>query len=88
MHGLPTGLFGEYAKLLTPMDNEPFAAERAVSLSVSIWQRSAEGTDAKTAEAAFDAMLARLRKESCGSKCRVIHECSRSDTSEELKSEE
>jgi len=63
MKDLPTGLPGEFSKLLTPMDNQPFALERYASFAVGVWQRAAEATDAKSADGLFDAMLVRLRKE-------------------------
>ncbi|HWE04233.1 MAG TPA: hypothetical protein VG326_17640 [Tepidisphaeraceae bacterium] len=60
---LPVGQLGEFAKLLTPMDRQPFATERYASLAISVWQRAAEGTDTKVADGLFDAMLLQLRKD-------------------------
>ncbi|HET6251392.1 MAG TPA: hypothetical protein VFE47_27150 [Tepidisphaeraceae bacterium] len=59
----PTGLPGDFARLLTPMENQPFATERFASLAVTVWQASATLGDPKITDAVFDAMLARLRKE-------------------------
>lgn len=58
----PTGFVGDLAKLLTPMDNQPFGAERYASLAVAVWQRAAESPDPKVPDAVFDAMLTRLGK--------------------------
>ncbi|HZK79823.1 MAG TPA: hypothetical protein VFC46_02125, partial [Humisphaera sp.] len=60
---LPSGQLGELAKLLTPMDKQPFAVERYASLAIGVWQRAAEGTDTKISDGLFDAMLAHLRKD-------------------------
>ncbi len=60
---LPGGLPGEFAKLMTPMDKQPFGIERYASLAVGTWQRAAEATDARTADGIFDAMLTRLRRD-------------------------
>ena len=59
----PTGLPGDFARLLTPMDNQPFDTERFASLAVTIWQASAAAGDPAITDSVFDAMLAKLRKE-------------------------
>jgi hypothetical protein len=59
----PAGLPGDLARLLTPLDNQPFALERGTSLSITIWQRYADTTDPKAADALFEAMLLKLRKD-------------------------
>jgi hypothetical protein len=63
LRALPGGLPGEFSKLLTPMENQPFATERYASFAIGVWQRAAEATDAKSADGLFDAMLVRLRKD-------------------------
>jgi hypothetical protein len=59
---LPSGLPGDFARLLTPMDNQPFATERSASLSVMLWQASAATIDPKLPDLMFDAMLGKLSK--------------------------
>ncbi|MDB5357043.1 MAG: hypothetical protein JWN24_3496 [Phycisphaerales bacterium] len=59
----PSGLPGDLARLLTPLDNQPFALERGVSLSIAVWQRYAASDDPKSADAQFEVMLAKLRKD-------------------------
>ncbi|HZL36632.1 MAG TPA: hypothetical protein VFC78_15035 [Tepidisphaeraceae bacterium] len=61
---LPTGLAGELAKLFTPMDHQPFAAQRNVSFAVAIWRQAAQtAADPHSADLLFDAMLGQLRKD-------------------------
>ncbi|MDB5329123.1 MAG: hypothetical protein JWP03_274 [Phycisphaerales bacterium] len=59
----PSGLPGDLARLLTPINNQPFALERNASLAVGIWQRYSETADQRSADALFESMLAKLRKD-------------------------
>lgn len=58
-NAFPTGMAGQFARLLTPMDGQPFAVERYASMSVDLWQH-VYPSDPKAGDAIFDAMLARL----------------------------
>jgi hypothetical protein len=60
---MPAGLPGDFARLLTPMEKQPFATERNASLAVILWQASAAANDPKLTDNMFDAMLAGLRKD-------------------------
>ena len=58
---LPGGVAGELSKLMTPLNNAPFADERYASLGLTLWGRYEQATDAKNATAAADAVAARLK---------------------------
>lgn len=57
---LPRGLPGEFAKLLTPLDAQPFQVERDASLSIALWERGAQAADTASADANFDRLRTNL----------------------------
>lgn len=60
----PAGWTGEVARLLTPMDRQPFAAERHASLLLAAWeQASTDKDDAAGASDVIDSLGAELRKD-------------------------
>lgn len=60
---LPTGVFGDLAKLLTPMNNQPFATERYASATISAWSYYTDAAETQSAQAMFDALTAKLTAE-------------------------
>jgi hypothetical protein len=60
---LPTGLFAQIAKLLTPMNDRPFKIERYASFAVGIWAHDFENGDYTSANAMIDTLIARLKTE-------------------------
>jgi hypothetical protein len=59
---LPPGRTGALAKLVTPLDGQPFATERAARFSLDAWQRFRKLEDTDNADAVMDALSARLPK--------------------------
>ena len=60
---LPTGVFGDLAKLLTPMSNQPFASERYASCTINAWLYYSDAAQSQSAQAMFDGLVARLAAE-------------------------
>jgi hypothetical protein len=56
----PGALPGALAGLATPLDNQPFAAERFASLTVAAWSNAALTGDGKSATALADSLAVRL----------------------------
>lgn len=57
---LPTGYFADCAKLMTPMSEQPYVAEREMSFALSLWSQGAEATDPAPAQAMIDWISKRL----------------------------
>lgn len=57
---LPTGYFADCAKLMTPMSEQPYAAERETSFALSLWSQGADATDTTPAQAMIDWISKRL----------------------------
>ncbi len=60
--GLPTGVAGHIGRLMSPMENQPFADERYAGYAMKIWARYYEIGDEKSATHVADALAARLKK--------------------------
>ncbi len=58
---LPEGPAANGYRLMTPIDNQPFGAERYTSFSMGLWSRSAIAGDQEAADAAFLNMVQHLR---------------------------
>ncbi|HEX5244213.1 MAG TPA: hypothetical protein VFW23_13195, partial [Tepidisphaeraceae bacterium] len=65
---LPTGYFADCAKLMTPMNDQPFAVEREMSFALLLWSQGAEATDPTPAQAMIDWISKRLAGASPSSK--------------------
>ncbi|QOV91368.1 hypothetical protein [Humisphaera borealis] len=59
--GLPTSLAGHIGRLMTPMDNQPFATERYASFAIKLWKRHRDAGDAAAAEVVAAALAARVK---------------------------
>ena len=53
---LPTGYFAECGKLMTPLDSQPFEAERRVSFVTWLWSECNNASDTATADSILDAL--------------------------------
>jgi hypothetical protein len=59
---LPPGRTGARAKLVTPLDGQPFATERAARFSLDAWQHFRKTEDADGADAVLDTLAKRLAR--------------------------
>ena len=59
---LPPGRTGALAKLVTPLADQPYAAERSARLSLDTWFHHHETKNPKQADTALDALATRLRR--------------------------
>lgn len=57
---LPTGLFADLSKLMTPMNAQPFATERFISFSTMAWSLYTDAAQSRSADAMLEAIDARL----------------------------
>jgi hypothetical protein len=48
------------AKLFTPLTDQPYAVERSARLALDAWQYHTESDNERAADAALDALAARL----------------------------
>lgn len=53
---LPAGMAGHVGRLMTPIDVQPFAAERRAAVAVKLWARYQQAGDAASAAAAAEAL--------------------------------
>jgi hypothetical protein len=53
---LPTGYFAECGKLMTPLDAQPFEAERRLSFVTWLWSECNNASDTATADSILDAL--------------------------------
>jgi hypothetical protein len=59
----PTGWAGDVARLLTPMDQQPFGRERYASVMLAAWGQSMENPESSDAAAILNTLTERLTRE-------------------------